>query len=96
MGIFERFLSIWVALGIAAGVGLGLLVPGVFQAVAEVEFAHVNLVVAVFIWVMIFPMMVQIDWSAVKNVGQKPQGLLLTLVALINRWAPSKGVQTEA
>lgn len=80
MGIFERFLSIWVALGIAAGVGLGLLVPGVFQAVAEVEFAHVNLVVAVFIWVMIFPMMVQIDWSAVKNVGQKPQGLLLTLV----------------
>jgi arsenite transporter len=80
MGIFERFLSIWVALGIAAGVGLGLLVPGVFQAVAEVELAHVNLVVAVFIWVMIFPMMVQIDWSAVKNVGQKPQGLLLTLV----------------
>jgi arsenite transporter len=80
MGIFERFLSIWVALGIAAGVGLGLLLPGLFQAVAEVEFAHVNLVVAVFIWVMIFPMMVQIDWSAVKNVGQKPQGLLLTLV----------------
>jgi ACR3 family arsenite transporter len=80
MGIFERFLSIWVALGIAAGVGVGLLVPGLFQAVAKVEVAHVNLVVAVFIWVMIFPMMVQIDWSAVKNVGQKPQGLLLTLV----------------
>lgn len=80
MGIFERFLSVWVALGIAAGVGLGLLVPGLFQAVAGLEFAHVNLVVAVFIWVMIFPMMVQIDWNAVKNVGQKPQGLLLTLV----------------
>ena len=80
MGIFERFLSIWVALGIAAGVGLGLLVPGLFQAVAGIEFAHVNLVVAVFIWVMIFPMMVQIDWNAVKDVGQKPQGLLLTLV----------------
>jgi ACR3 family arsenite efflux pump ArsB len=45
---------------------------------------------------MIFPMMLQIDWRTVKNVGQKPQGLLLTLVALINRWAPSKGVQTEA
>ena len=80
MGIFERFLSIWVALGIAAGVGLGLLEPGLFQAVADLEFAQVNLVVAVFIWVMIFPMMVQIDWSTVKNVGQKPQGLLLTLV----------------
>jgi arsenite transporter len=80
MGIFERFLSIWVALGIAAGVGLGLLLPGLFQAVAGFEFAHVNLVVAVFIWVMIFPMMVQIDWNAVKDVGQKPQGLLLTLM----------------
>ncbi|ALK89322.1 ACR3 family arsenite efflux transporter [Limnohabitans sp. 63ED37-2] len=80
MGFFERFLSIWVALGIAAGVGLGLLVPGVFQTVAELEFAHVNLVVAVFIWVMIFPMMVQIDWNAVKDVSQKPQGLWLTLV----------------
>lgn len=80
MGFFERFLSIWVALGIAAGVGLGLLVPGAFQTVAELEFAHVNLVVAVFIWVMIFPMMVQIDWNAVKSVSQKPQGLWLTLV----------------
>lgn len=80
MGIFERFLSIWVALAIAAGVSLGLLVPGLFQVVAHLEFAHVNLVVAVFIWVMIFPMMVQIDWTAVKNVGQKPQGLMLTLV----------------
>jgi ACR3 family arsenite transporter len=80
MGIFERFLSIWVALAIAAGVSLGLLVPGLFQVVAHLEFAHVNLVVAVFIWVMIFPMMVQIDWTALKNVGQKPQGLMLTLV----------------
>ena len=79
MGIFERFLSIWVALGIAAGVGMGLVAPSFFQAVAGLEFAHVNLVVAVFIWVMIFPMMVQIDWSAVKGVGKKPQGLLLTL-----------------
>ncbi len=80
MGIFERFLSIWVALGILTGVGLGLIAPGIFQVVASLEWAHVNLVVAVFIWVMIFPMMVQIDWSAVKDVGKKPQGLLLTLV----------------
>jgi ACR3 family arsenite transporter len=79
MGIFERFLSIWVALGIAVGVGMGLVAPSFFQAVAGLEFAHVNLVVAVFIWVMIFPMMVQIDWNAVKDVGKKPQGLLLTL-----------------
>lgn len=80
MGLFERFLTIWVALGIAAGVGLGLWMPAAFQAIAALEIAHVNLVVAVFIWVMIYPMMIQIDWAAVRDVGQKPQGLLLTLV----------------
>jgi ACR3 family arsenite transporter len=80
MGLFERYLTVWVGLGILAGVGLGLLAPGAFQAIAALEVAHVNLVVAVFIWVMIYPMMIQIDWSAVKDVGQKPRGLLLTLV----------------
>ncbi len=80
MGLFERFLTVWVGLGILAGVGLGLVVPGVFQGIAAIEFAHVNLVVAVFIWVMIYPMMIQIDWHAVKDVGRKPRGLILTLV----------------
>ena len=80
MGLFERFLTVWVGLGIAAGVVLGLLIPGVFQAIALIEFAHVNLVVAVLIWIMIYPMMIQIDWSAVKDIRNKPQGLLLTLV----------------
>lgn len=80
MGLFERYLSVWVALALGAGVVLGLLAPGSFQFVAALEWAHVNLVVAVFIWVMIFPMMIQIDWSAVRDVGKKPRGLLLTLV----------------
>lgn len=80
MGFFERYLSAWVGLGMAAGVALGLMVPGVFQIIALLEYAHVNLVVAVFIWVMIYPMMIQIDWSAVKRVHKKPQGLALTLV----------------
>lgn len=80
MGLFERYLSIWVALGIVGGVGLGLVLPGIFQVVAALEFAHVNLIVAVFIWVMIYPMMVQIDWTSVKDVGKKPRGLVLTLV----------------
>ena len=80
MGLFERYLSVWVGLGILAGVGLGLFAPGAFQAIAGLEFAQVNLVVAVFIWVMIYPMMIQIDWHAVKDVGRKPQGLILTLV----------------
>jgi ACR3 family arsenite transporter len=80
MGIFERFLSVWVGLGILAGLALGLVWPALFQTVAQLEWAHVNLVVALCIWVMIFPMMVQIDWHAVKDVGKKPQGLMLTLV----------------
>jgi len=80
MGIFERFLSVWVGLSILAGVLLGNLVPGVFVAVAQLEVAHVNLVVAVLIWVMIYPMMVQVDFAAIKDVGRSPKGLLLTLV----------------
>ena len=80
MGLFERYLTVWVGLCILAGVTLGNLVPGVFQAIAALELAHVNLVVAVFIWVMIFPMMVQIDFAALRDVGRKPRGLALTLV----------------
>ena len=80
MGLFERYLTVWVGLGILAGVGLGLVAPDVFQLIAGLEYAHVNLVVAVFIWVMIYPMMIQIDWSSVKDVGRKPKGLMLTLV----------------
>ena len=79
MGSFERYLSVWVALSILAGVTLGNLVPEAFSAIAAVELAHVNLIIALFIWVMIYPMMVQIDFSAVKHVGKKPKGLLLTL-----------------
>ncbi|MDP3085756.1 MAG: ACR3 family arsenite efflux transporter [Rubrivivax sp.] len=80
MGFFERYLTLWVGLGMGAGVLLGLVAPGLFAAVAAFEFAHVNLVVAVFIWVMIFPMMIQIDFAAVKGAGRRPRGLLLTLV----------------
>lgn len=80
MGLFERYLSLWVALAIAAGVVLGNYFPAAFAQVAALEFAHVNFVVAVLIWVMIYPMMVQIDFRAIKNIGQRPQGLMLTLV----------------
>ena len=80
MGIFERYLSLWVGLCIVIGVLLGNVAPGAFQWVAGLEFAHVNLVVALFIWIMIYPMMVQIDFSAMRDIGQRPKGLVLTLV----------------
>lgn len=84
MGLFERYLSVWVGLGMLAGVGLGLALPEAFATLAALEVAHVNVVVAVFIWLMIYPMMLQIDWGAVRQVGQRPQGLVLTLVV---NWA---------
>ncbi|SCA57333.1 conserved membrane hypothetical protein [Candidatus Terasakiella magnetica] len=80
MGLFERYLTIWVGLCILAGVLLGNLFPPVFSAIAALEFAHVNLVVAVLIWVMIYPMMVQIDFSSIKDIGRKPKGLVLTVI----------------
>ena len=80
MGIFERFLSLWVGLCIIIGVIFGNFWPELFQVIADLEYAHVNLVVAVLIWVMIYPMMVQIDFSSLKDVGRRPRGLALTLV----------------
>jgi arsenite transporter len=80
MGIFERLLTIWVALAIAVGVGLGLLFPGGFEVVARLEVARVNLVVAALIWLMIYPMMLKVEPSCLRDVGKKPKGLALTLV----------------
>jgi len=80
MGLFERYLSLWIALCIAAGVLLGNFIPEPFHWLASLEFAHVNLPVALFIWIMIYPMMVQVDFASIKDVGKKPKGLVLTLV----------------
>jgi ACR3 family arsenite transporter len=80
LGAFERWLSVWVALCIAAGVGLGSAFPGLFAAVAALEVARVNLVVAVLIWVMIYPMMVNVDFASLGRVGERPKGLVITLV----------------
>lgn len=80
LGLFERYLSLWVGLCIAAGVGLGLTVPAIFQTIATLEYASVNLVVAVFIWIMIYPMMVNVDFASLKDVGRKPKGICITLI----------------
>ncbi len=80
MGNFERFLSIWVALAILAGIGLGLIAPGTIEVLAGWQVASVNLVVAVLIWAMIYPMMVAVDFAAIRHVGEKPKGLVITLV----------------
>lgn len=80
MGIFERYLSVWVGLCIVAGIALGSFFPTIFAFFANLEFAHVNVPVALFIWVMIYPMMTQVDFSSIKDIGRKPKGLMLTLL----------------
>ncbi len=80
MGVFERYLSVWVGLSILAGLLLGNLFPSIFNLIAGLEYAHVNLLIAIFIWLMIYPMMVQVDFTAIKDIGKRPQGIWLTLV----------------
>lgn len=80
MSLFERWLTLWVALCILAGLLLGNLMPDLFAALAGLEYASVNLVVAILIWAMVYPMMIAIDFGSLKDVGRRPRGLVITLV----------------
>ena len=79
MSLFERLLTLWVALCIMAGLVLGNLAPGLFGTLAALEYASVNLVVAVLIWAMVYPMMIAVDFGSLKAVGKRPKGLVITL-----------------
>lgn len=74
MGLFERLLSVWVALAIVAGVLLGQFAPAIPDALSRFEYAQVSIPVAVLIWAMIFPMMVQIDFTSILGVRRQPRG----------------------
>ena len=80
MSIFARYLTVWVALAMAGGILIGLVAPGLVSLIAAAEVASVNLVVAVLIWAMVYPMMVGVDFAAVAGVARQPKGLLVTLV----------------
>ena len=80
MSAFERYLSLWVALCIVAGIALGWVAPGVFQVLAGLEYGSVNFVVAALIWFMVYPMMVAVDFTSLRRVGERPKGLVITLV----------------
>ena len=79
MGIFERYLSVWVFLCILAGIGLGHLFPNVFHAIGKLEIARINLPVAVLVWLMIIPMLLKIDLKQLKGVGRYWRGVTVTL-----------------
>tara|TARA_X000000950_G_scaffold150131_1_gene185134 strand:+ start:84978 stop:86030 length:1053 start_codon:yes stop_codon:yes gene_type:complete len=80
VGFFERFLSVWVGLCIVAGILLGSLLPGVFSLLASFEYANVNLLVALLIWAMVYPMMVSVDFASLKGIHNRPKGLIITVV----------------
>jgi ACR3 family arsenite transporter len=82
MNVFERYLSLWVALCMVLGVALGRLVPGLVGAFRGLEFgegSHINVPIAVLIWLMIYPMMLKIDFASIRHVGKRPKGLFVTL-----------------
>ena len=82
LDFFERYLTLWVFVCMVVGVGLGTIFPGVTRAVAQLEFSkgsHVNILIAVLIWLMIYPMMLKIDFGGIKGVFAKPKGLFITL-----------------
>jgi ACR3 family arsenite transporter len=83
LNVFERYLSVWVGLCMVAGVALGLVAPSVATFVRGLEFgrnSHINIPIAVLIWLMIYPMMLKVDFSSIRRVGQRPRGLVVTLV----------------
>ena len=80
MGIFEKYLSVWIALAMISGIFMGNLAPTLVGAIAASEFASVILVVVVLIWAMVNPMMVGVDPGSLRDVARQPKGLLITLV----------------
>ncbi|TWT44329.1 Sodium Bile acid symporter family protein [Phycisphaerae bacterium RAS1] len=81
LNVFERYLTLWVALCMAVGIGLGKLLPGLTDALRRFEFgggSQINIPIAVLIWLMIYPMMLKVDFASVLNVGKRPKGLIIT------------------
>ena len=80
IGFFERYLTLWVALCIIAGIAVGQWLPAIPQTLSKFEYANVSIPVAILIWLMIYPMMLKVDFQSVKNVGKRPKGIIVTCV----------------
>ncbi|WP_289755788.1 ACR3 family arsenite efflux transporter [Muribaculum intestinale] len=80
IGFFERYLSVWVALCIIVGIAVGQLLPIIPETLGKWEYANVSIPIAVLIWLMIYPMMLKVDFQSVKNVGKRPKGILITCI----------------
>ena len=80
IGVFEKYLTLWVALGILAGIGIGHFAGDSIEVISSLEIAKVNIPVAVLIWLMIYPMMLQVDFTSLKQIRKKPKGIVWTVV----------------
>lgn len=80
IGFFERYLSVWVASCIVVGIAVGQYLPAIPETLSKFEYANVSIPVAILIWLMIYPMMLKVDFRSVKNVGKKPRGIIVTCV----------------
>lgn len=80
IGFFERYLTIWVTLCIIAGIAIGQWIPAVPETLGKWEYTNVSIPIAVLIWLMIYPMMLKVDFQSVRNVGKRPKGILITCV----------------
>lgn len=80
IGFFEKYLSVWVALCIIAGIAVGYFIPAFPATLGKWEYANVSIPIAVLIWLMIYPMMLKVDFKSVMNVGKRPKGILITCI----------------
>jgi len=80
IGFFERYLTVWVLLCMAAGVLIGVYLPAIPDFLSQFEYANVSIPVAILIWLMIYPMMLKVDFHSIKQVGQNPRGLVVTWI----------------
>lgn len=80
LGIFEEYLTLWVIVCIVAGIAIGKLFPAFPKVLGSMEYANISLPIAVLIWLMIYPMMLKIDFSSIRNAGRNPRGLIVTCV----------------
>ena len=78
IGFFEKYLTVWVALCIIIGIAVGQWLPAIPQTLSKFEYANVSIPVAILIWLMIYPMMLKVDFQSVKNVGKRPKGIIVT------------------
>ena len=84
LGLFEKYLSVWVFLAIIVGVSIGNIAPKAFYFISTLEYEHINIPIAILIWLMIYPMMLQIDFEKIKDIKKEPTGLFITIIV---NWA---------